>query len=310
MDITWERNAAKWRHRIFAVVVIITLAILMVIFRSETTRAWIGYQESYNTKLAAKLNRAELANTPININQIWLPQLNNAIDRCTTCHLGLENPLFANEPQPLTAHPGDYLRTHPMDKFGCTVCHQGDGQAITVDGTHGAVPHLNRQLLVKEFVQSSCVKCHVDLYDLSVTAVQFPLAATFFKGRDLTYEKGCRVCHKINDEGGTMGPELTGFGSRTELAFWLIHDFEHVEGPPKKAQWEYEHFLDPQKITPGNPVLNIPPTIMPNFGFTPEEARALTVFVLGLRNPKADAIPYEYIAKKKLAQAPPKPSKK
>jgi hypothetical protein len=99
-----------------------------------------------------------------------------------------------------------------------------------------------------------------------------------------------------------MGPELTYFGSRTELAFLLIHDFAHVEGHHTMAQWEYEHFLNPQKITPGNPILKIPPTIMPNFGLTPEQAKALTVYMLGLRNSKVEAILMEYIPQKKILE--------
>jgi hypothetical protein len=307
MDLAWERSATKWRHIIFAVFMVAILISLMIIFSNEAHKEWMTFQGTYNEKLAGKLNKPEFRNTPLKINQIWIPQL-NAIDRCTTCHAGVENPLFANEPQPLTTHPGDFLKTHPVDKFGCTVCHQGDGQAVTVEATHGAVHHLNRQLLAKEFVQASCVKCHVDLYDQSVSNEQFPWGAIFLDGRRLTYQYGCRGCHKINGEGGTIGPELSGFGSRTELAFLLIHDFEHVEGPHIMRQWEYEHFLNPQKIVPGNPKLNFPPTIMPNFSLKPEQAKALTIYMLGLRNPKVDAIPYEYIAQKKWAQtSPPQP---
>ncbi|MBI5096371.1 MAG: cytochrome c [Nitrospirae bacterium] len=303
MDLKWERNATKWRHRLFAAVMIATLIILAVIFRRETGKEWIGYQRDYNEKLAAKLNKPEFAATPVRIQQVWIQSL-NAIDRCTTCHLGVENPLFDKEPQPFTTHPGNFLKTHPVDKFGCTVCHQGDGQAVTVEATHGAVHHLNRQLLAKEFVQSSCVKCHVDLHDVSVTPEQFSWGATFLEGRRLTFQYGCRGCHKINGEGGSIGPELTGLGSKTELAFSLIHDFAHIEGPhPTMSQWVYEHFLNPQKVVPGNPQLNYAPTVMPNFGLTPEQAKALTIYVMGLRNPKVDAIPYEYIVQKKMAQA-------
>lgn len=297
----WERMAMKRRHKIFAAVVIAIVILLIAIFTREAGKEWIKYQKGYNAKLAERLNKPEFSNTPLRIEQVWLPQL-NTIDRCTTCHLGVENPLFINEAQPFTTHPGDFLKTHPVEKFGCTVCHQGDGQAVTVEATHGAVHHLNRQLLVKEFVQASCVKCHVDLHDMAATADKLAGVSTFFEGRGLTFQYGCRGCHKISGEGGSIGPELTGLGSKTELAFMLIHDFEHIEGPHTMAQWIYEHFLDPQKVVPGNPQLNFAPTVMPNFGLKPEQARALTIYVLGLRDPKVDAIPYEYIAKKRLAQ--------
>jgi len=306
MDLEWERRVMKRRHKIFAAAVIAIIIIMIVIFYRENNQEWRYYQKGYNKRLAERLNKPEIAKEPLRIVQTWLPQF-NAIDRCTTCHMGVENPLFVDEPQPYTTHPGDYLKTHPIDRFGCTVCHQGDGQAVTVEATHGPVHHLNRQLLAGEFVQASCVKCHVELHDPAVTDEVFPGVSTFFEGRRLTYQYGCRGCHKINGEGGSIGPELTGLGSKTELAFMLIHDFEHVEGPHTMAQWIYEHFLNPQKIVPGNPALNFAPTIMPNFGLTNEQARALTIYVLGLRNPKVDAIPYEYIATKRLAQTSAQP---
>ena len=306
MDLKWEKRVMRRRNKIFAASVIATIIILIVIFYRESNHEWKHFQKTYNVKLAEKLNSPDIKNEPLRINQLWLPQLNTT-DRCMTCHKGVENPMFVNEPQPFTTHPGDFLKTHSIDKFGCTVCHQGDGQAVTVEATHGAVHHLNRQLLAKEFVQASCVKCHIDLHDNSVTADTFKGIGTFFEGRGLTFQYGCRGCHKIIGEGGSIGPELTGLGSKTELAFMLIHDFEHVEGQHTMGQWIYEHFLNPQKVVPGNPELNFAPTIMPNFGLTPEQARALTIYVLGLRNPKVDAIPYEYISQKRLAQASSKP---
>lgn len=301
MDMSWERSEMRRRNRIFAAIIVITLILVIVVFYRESSHEWMEYQKEHNAKLAEKLDKPEFINAPVKIKQVWIPQL-NAIDRCMTCHSGVENPLFADEPQPLTTHPGDFLKIHPMDKFGCTVCHQGDGQAVTVEATHGEVHHLNRQLLSKEFVEASCVKCHVDLHDMSVTGDTFKGVEAFLEGRRLTFQYGCRGCHKINGEGGNIGPELSGLGSKTELAFMLIHDFEHVEGPHTKAQWIYEHFLNPQKIVPGNPALNFAPTVMPNFGLTPEQARALTIYTLGLRDPKIDAIPYEYIARKRIAQ--------
>ena len=300
-DHKWEKDVMRRRNKIFAAVVVIIMIIAIVIFYRENNKEWMHYQKSYNEKMAVKLNEPSYLKARLKIEQIWLPQLNST-DRCVTCHMGVSNPLAVDEPQPLTTHPGDFLRTHPVEKFGCTVCHQGDGQVVSVESTHGAVHHLNRQLLAKEYVQSSCAKCHLELHDKSVTAEDYPGAATFFSGRDLSYQLGCRGCHIINGDGGTIGPELTGLGSKTELAFFLIHDFLHVEGHHTMAHWIYEHFLDPQKIVPGNPELNFAATIMPNFALSDEQAKALTIYMLGLRNPKVEAIPYEYIATKKLAQ--------
>jgi len=63
------------------------------------------------------------------------------IDRCTTCHVGIADASLAgpdwDKPgkRVFMAHPRLDLfvsdtSPHPMGKFGCTVCHQGRGQAV------------------------------------------------------------------------------------------------------------------------------------------------------------------------------------
>jgi cytochrome c2 len=306
MDLKWERAAIARRRKVFAIISIVLIILLAVIAVRRNTQEWMRYQKEYYKRLSDKLKDPQFKHKSPKVEQIWLPQLGTT-DRCTICHLGMNNPIFVDAEQPFKAHPGDLLKKHPVEKYGCTVCHQGDGQAVAVEATHGPVPHLNRQLLVGDFVQSSCVKCHTDLHDTSVTEKNFPVPV-FFEGRKLTFQFGCRGCHKINGEGGIIGPELTGLGSKTELEFLLIHDFQHVKnlqhakGISTMAQWIYEHFLDPNAIVPGDPALKIPPTLMPNFGMSTDQAKALTIYVLGLRNPVVDAVPHEYISKKRLAK--------
>jgi ubiquinol-cytochrome c reductase cytochrome b subunit len=51
------------------------------------------------------------------------------------------------------------------------------------------------------------------------------------------YQKsGCSACHMVNGVGGKMGPPLNGLGSRRTEA------------------WTIEHFLQPQKMSPGTPM--------------------------------------------------------
>ena len=57
------------------------------------------------------------------------------IDMCTTCHMGMERPAFADQPQPYSTHPRlDLFLTakspHPYNEVGCTICHRGAGQAL------------------------------------------------------------------------------------------------------------------------------------------------------------------------------------
>ncbi len=105
-------------------------------------------------------------NSPHQVKQIWLPDLKITLgmahtarfDRCTTCHLGIDQveagnkPAYpaghpesddpadwvaANEfPHPFSTHPNPdlYLTAtspHPTQTFGCTACHEGQGSGTT-----------------------------------------------------------------------------------------------------------------------------------------------------------------------------------
>lgn len=291
------------KHVLFAVLSIGVLVLLGAFVYQEETAEWKGYQRDYYKKLAEITNDPKAAKTPLTIKQIWSEQLGHA-DRCMTCHMGIDNPKFANEPQPLTTHPHfvddngkrEYIAFHPFEKVGCTVCHQGDGQATSAWRTHGAkVKHLDRPLLTKPYIESSCTKCHLELYS---PEVYWPETPILMKGIQLARELGCGACHAIRQFGAsaTLAPEISGLGSKTELAFHLVHDFVHIEGPHTLRQWEFEHFINPQKIVPGtldalDPKDRTAPTIMPNWGLTDEEAEALTVFVLSLKDHAVESIP-------------------
>lgn len=284
------------------------LSFLIVIFIGvfaywDISAEWKGYQTTYNEKLAKVVNDPNIAKTPLKVDQIWNKSLNRA-DRCTTCHAGIGNPAFEKEPQPYKTHPNltGYISKHPFEKVGCTICHEGDGQALTVEKTHGVVKHLDRQLRTGSAVESSCTRCHYDLYS---ELVYWPEAPVLMKGISLARELGCGACHTVKQLGtiSTLAPELSGMGSRTELAFYLVHDFSKIDSPEHTFQsWEFEHFKDPQKIVPGtmnatDPKDRVPPTIMPNWGLSDDEATALTVFVMSLRDPKVEAIPRQYLPK-------------
>ncbi len=64
------------------------------------------------------------------------------MDRCQTCHLAIDKKGYEKYPQPFTTHPdlATYLggsSPHPIDKTGCTVCHEGMGQSVSFrDAAH------------------------------------------------------------------------------------------------------------------------------------------------------------------------------
>lgn len=293
------------KHIVFAISGLLILLQLGIFVYREETAEWKGYQATYYKKLAEVVGDPKIADSPLRVEQIWDKQLNRA-DRCTTCHGGIANPEFENEPQPYTTHPnfkdGGYISKHAFEKFGCTICHEGNGQAVTVAATHGVVKHLDRQLLSGPYVQTACTKCHYELYSREV---YWPEAAVLMKGRDLAYELGCGACHAIRQFGtkAALAPEISSMGSKTELAFTLVHDFSRIESEAHITRtWEWEHFKDPRKIVPGKPDASDPkertsPTIMPNWDLTDDEATALTVFTLSLRDPAVENIPEKYLPK-------------
>jgi ferredoxin len=291
------------KHFLFAILSLSIVFMLGIFVYRDLAPEWKGYQSIYYQKLSVSVKDPEIAKTPLKVNQVWSEGLRRA-DRCTTCHLGVANPAFVNEPQPYTTHPNlmGYMSKHPFEKVGCTICHEGDGQAVTVEKTHGVVHHLDRQLRTNPAVQASCTKCHYEVYS---EQLYWPEAPDLMKGIQLARELGCGACHTIRQLGtvATLAPELSAIGSKTELAFYLVHDFSKVESHEHTMRvWEWEHFKDPAKIVPGtmkaaDPKDRVPPTIMPNWGLSDDEATALTVFVMSLREPKVEAIARPFLPK-------------
>ena len=96
-----------------------TLLLLVGAAWQENFRGpWREFQRDYRIRLidTATDDRARRAADSFRIEhkQLYLPEL-GAIDRCTTCHLGVENPQMTDAPQPLTVHSGDLLARHPTD---------------------------------------------------------------------------------------------------------------------------------------------------------------------------------------------------
>jgi mono/diheme cytochrome c family protein len=280
-------------------------------YRQNYTGHWREIQQSYGKMLRVNADtgreRRSAASFDLAIRQVFLPELGR-IDRCTTCHLGVANPEMADAPPPLATHPGEALKHHPVEKFGCTICHQGQGRAITAEAAHGwdadgaPVPKFMAPLLRGDTIYTSCGRCHyeVDLYggqsDLyafsfqagapdvtkpritkAVLALSLPGADVLVRGKQLVVEKGCLGCHRYRGGGGDLGSDLTYVGDKRTHDY----DFTHVEGEHSVQEWLIEHFLAPSKISPG--------TVMPEMGFTPDEARTLALYMMSFHRKSAPA---------------------
>jgi cytochrome c2 len=128
------------------------------------------------------------------------------VDRCQSCHvatdplvvpvvmtltkadLGLTN----SHDAPFTSHPNpQLLKDHPLEKFGCSPCHGGNGRALdTVERAHGRYEHWLWPLNYPENYEAGCQQCH----SADMVTEQ---ATTLNRGKQLYRERGCIGCHRF-----------------------------------------------------------------------------------------------------------------
>jgi cytochrome c1 len=88
------------------------------------------------------------------------------------------------------------------------------------------------------------------------------------RGRHLISSYGCGSCHTVpgvKRADALVGPPLIHFGRRGYIAGKLPNGAANLE------RW----IQDPQAVVPGND--------MPNLGVTPQDAKDITAYLLGLR---------------------------
>ncbi len=260
----------------------------------DSNREWTRYQR----KFLGSLRKDERRGLTSGIKQLLVPELHR-VDRCTTCHMAIETPQLALAEEPFTAHPGTYLKSHPPEKFGCTVCHGGQGLATEVRAAHGEVEDWERPLLRHALVQASCYKCHGDL---EAIRQQVPLLR---EGKALYTQHGCAGCHAVHGFGQSVSIDLSDVGDKP----WQLLDFTFVNGEPTLAHWIDQHFKEPRRITPGFRKDELPPgeeeiypSFMPDMGVTDEQASALTVYMLSLTD---ESLPAKYVKPPPPEPAPP-----
>ncbi len=289
---------------------------------------WASAQMTYRKMQAdAETNeesKKSILSRPVEIKQIQANDLGQ-IDRCTSCHQGMDSiatPTLQNSftANPYKSHPGDFLKNHPPDKFGCVTCHGGQGIATTFLGAahtpkddaqkaewkkkYGWEPteHWDRPMLAPPYIQASCAKCHGNFETLPGTEV-------VTKGKALMSQHGCLGCHQWKGVGGPISVDLAEETANKPIG---RIDFSHT-GLAKEdmnlLNWIRLHFVkDPAEMTPGDPEAKfntepIAPSGMQNFTLpspaypdkgpelSEDDATALTTYILSARS---DKIPYNY----------------
>jgi mono/diheme cytochrome c family protein len=130
------------------------------------------------------------------------------------------------------AHPRldlfvDANSPHPVERFGCSACHGGQGSATDfVNAVHSPNDPLQRRRWQKDndwrsihdwdfpmnpqrFKESGCVKCHHQITDLVRDGNRVE-APKLVNGYNLVRELGCFGCHEIAgvNKGRWVGPDL------------------------------------------------------------------------------------------------------
>jgi len=213
---------------------LLVLAALAENVYPEWRQTRLAYARILEREATDARGQAIAAQFSVEPDQHVLPELRR-VDRCVTCHAGIEDPRLANEKHPFRAHPGNILASHPPKKFGCTICHQGQGQATVLPDAHGHVRFWAEPMIPTRYAYASCGACH--------TALRVPGLAELQRGQKLIERHDCLACHRIDGRGGTLRPGGAGGMEGPNLS--------HVGTAGFDAQWYEKHLKQSEQAIDG-----------------------------------------------------------
>ncbi|MEN8227419.1 MAG: c-type cytochrome [Bacteroidota bacterium] len=284
-------NEQKYTYRVQWLVVIGASLLFLLLFGAWISeglnKEWRKHQKGFIELLRESSNSVDnkgIEDFERGIFQLEIPHF-DAVDRCISCHHGLEDPRMVQVNQPHTMHPGTFLKDHPVQDYGCTICHGGQGGALTQEDAHGQLPetHWPYPLLEQPYIQASCGKCHLTIFNHSGPdqSIEMSGMEVFLRGKTIFSREGCLGCHQARGVGGIIGPDLTQQGEKTKHEY----SFQNIRGEQSISNWLKEHFKDPEMVSPGSQMLTI--------NLDEKELEALATFVMGLSKPD---IPVDYFS--------------
>jgi mono/diheme cytochrome c family protein len=240
-------------RRLFAASSVLFLIVLAISPAKNALRPYRALQRRYaelGRSRARSLKAAEAyAGRPVAIRQIWLPGFDNRVDRCTTCHLGVDDPLMDGAPEPFTLHPRTAHTPGSFDRFGCTACHGGQGLATFEADAHGTAPEAGPPMTPTPQLEAGCGRCH--------EGQAVPEAPLLSRGRALMEKSNCYACHAVrgHESFRADAPPLTTLPLKTG------------------GVWVRRWLKDPKSMDPNSR--------MPNVELADPEIEALTHYLLG-----------------------------
>jgi mono/diheme cytochrome c family protein len=216
-----------------------------------------------------KVQQLILPNVVDDVNFIRVAKM----DRCQTCHQAIDKKGYEKYPQPFTTHPNldQFLggsSAHPIDRVGCTVCHEGQGQSISFkDASHMPTGEKQKEewekkykweephewdypMLPVKMTEASCAKCHrQNTYIPNAAKLDIAYA---------TYERaGCYACHKtkgFDTDIRKPGPILTKIDSK--LTEDWVKTWIRNPRAVKPTTWMPRFFYNSNNSTPEDAVRN------------------------------------------------------
>jgi len=235
----------------FAISSVVCLVVLAISPVKDYFSEYRHYQGLFQKKLLATAgSQKELKaarSESVRIRQIWIPALGNRVDRCTSCHLGVDMASMSGEEQPFREHPRTPHVPDDQSRFGCVACHRGQGRATSAAEAHGDVSDWSSPILPVRYTEASCGTCH--------EGDHVPEAPLLTRGRALLRKVGCFGCHDLqgHDSWKSPAPDLAGLATKTYPA-WL-------------RAW----LANPRSLSSK--------TFMPNFHLEPDEIDALVAYL-------------------------------
>lgn len=238
-------------RRLFAVSSVAFLAVLAVSPVKNALRPYRSIQRDFQRAGIARAANMKMAQSytsrSISIQQIWIPELDNRVDRCTTCHLGVADEAMADARQPFRQHPATVHTPRDFARFGCTTCHGGEGLATSQDDAHGTTGDAPSPIIPAKYAEEGCGRCH--------QATVVADAPTLSRGRTLMEKSGCFACHSArgHEDFRSDAPPLNAIAVKTG------------------GEWLQRWLSDPKGVDAN--------ATMPNFRLTKQDIRDLSHYL-------------------------------
>lgn len=244
-------------RRLFALSSVAFLAVLAFSPVKNALRPYHAIQTEFRQLGIARASTLKAAQTyaarPVEIQQIWLPELDNRVDRCTTCHLGVADDSMADAREPFRRHPATVHTPRDFARFGCTSCHGGEGLATSQDDAHGTTADSTSPIIPAAYAEAGCGRCH--------QADFIPDAPILSEGRAMMEKSGCYACHAArgHEDFRSDAPPLDTLAAKTG------------------GEWLHGWLSNPKAVDPN--------ATMPNFRLNKLEIDELSNYLFSRRVP-------------------------